>query len=284
MAAPRSKSRKRRRSSMAVGTTVTTKESHRARLLSNAERCGLKLRSDVQGDGKCYFRALADQLARIGLLESVKTTSHEALRAEICDYMQYNAIPEMEHHVSAEYISNMRQNHEWAGEPEIVATMKKYGVNMKVVTSAAGSTTNGFYMHHFQEKNATETLYLGHIHENHYVSLEPDDNQEQYPTKDIGAPSPAMSSADSRETFARPTKRIEKQSTIHSFFGRSTPKRLASQEPKTLESKSTLADTPPRPLTVTPSTSPTPATATKSAHSSPNTESTESAPLPPSTP
>ncbi|XP_071855195.1 uncharacterized protein [Apostichopus japonicus] len=198
--------------------TEASRDSHRARLFANAAKCGLKLRSDVQGDGNCYFRALADQLARIGLLECVNTTSHEVLRAEICDYMQHNPIPEMEHYVSSEYISNMRQNHQWAGEPEIVATKKKYGVNMKVVTSAACSTANEFYKHDFQEENATETLYLGHIHEKHYVSLEPDDDQDL--TKDRGAPSPAMSSAGKLKGLCEGTDATTDGKPTKSYFCR----------------------------------------------------------------
>ena len=73
--------------------------------------------------------------------------------------------------VNDEYIQKMRRNRTWAGEPEVVATSKKYRVNIKIVTSAEQSTNAGFYMHNYEEEGAEETLYLGHIHENHYVSL-----------------------------------------------------------------------------------------------------------------
>ena len=56
--------------------------------MSNAKKCGLKIRKEVAGDGNCYFRALADQLERTGI--TTATTSHEDLRAEICDYMEDN--------------------------------------------------------------------------------------------------------------------------------------------------------------------------------------------------
>ena len=65
----------------------------------------------------------------------------------------------------------MRVNGTWAGEPEVIASSKKYGVNMKIVTSAKQSTMLGQYVTEYKQDGATETLYFGHIHESHYISL-----------------------------------------------------------------------------------------------------------------
>lgn len=78
---------------------------------------------------------------------------------------------DMAHVVTNEYIRNMRKDGTWAGEPEIIASHQKYSVNIQIITSAEVSTLSGFYMHNYKEDGAKETLYLGHIHESHYVSL-----------------------------------------------------------------------------------------------------------------
>lgn len=63
--------------------------------------------------------------------------------------------------VNDEYIRKMRKIGTWAlGHPEIIVTGKLYRVNIKVVTSAEGSTASGFYMHEFNEEEAVDTYLL----------------------------------------------------------------------------------------------------------------------------
>lgn len=62
--------------------------------------------------------------------------------------------------VEDEYIRKRRKNGIWAGHSEIMVTGKLYGVNIKVVTSAEGSSSSGFYMHEFDEEEAVDTYLL----------------------------------------------------------------------------------------------------------------------------
>jgi hypothetical protein len=55
------------------------------RLLRNATTCGLKIRTDVAGDGNCFYHCIRDQLLR---LEKNHDVTASELRRKLVSFMQ----------------------------------------------------------------------------------------------------------------------------------------------------------------------------------------------------
>lgn len=124
---------------------------------------------DVPGDGNCFFHAVARQLKLLNDGEEVM--NYQVLRelavnqviANIGQFQDFTVEETID-----EYIDRISQEGEWADNPLIEALVREIGVNIVIINNAhidqphviSGGAHQG------------NTIYIGHIGETHYVSLE----------------------------------------------------------------------------------------------------------------
>jgi len=101
---------------------------------------------EMDADGNCMFRAISDQL-----YGDFGRRHHEDVRANVCNYLEkheneFKAFvvdddgldDEEDGEFSAsfqDYVSRMRMNGEWAGNPELVCASRCYGRDIEIFTA-----------------------------------------------------------------------------------------------------------------------------------------------------
>lgn len=124
---------------------------------------------DVARDGNCFFHAVARQLEILNNGEQVMTI--QELRAFAVNYIRNNqdefaGFIDNEETIE-EYLARISQHGQWADNPLIEALVREIGVNIVIINNA-----------HIDQPNIIgnafnqDTIYLGHLGEAHYVSLE----------------------------------------------------------------------------------------------------------------
>ena len=94
---------------------------------------------------------------------------HSEVREILIDYIPHNS-RRFENHLPEEldeYIRKMMEDGEWGGEHEIAAFSKLYSVNIIVYDEMSCSTS--YFI--AENENATHTVYLLMIHNNHFNTL-----------------------------------------------------------------------------------------------------------------
>ncbi|XP_015763817.1 PREDICTED: uncharacterized protein LOC107342821 isoform X2 [Acropora digitifera] len=150
-------------------------EQDEVRLCCRVRNCGLQIRDNIRKDGNCLFRAVSDQLNRLGEFEhythtSLRQLAVQTLREEshgLCkDYIS-EFVPNND--LSA-YLTNMERDGTWGGQIELISLARALGRTIKVVSSQGPS-------YDFVEKAGnpdSAPILLGLLSdERHYVSLEP---------------------------------------------------------------------------------------------------------------
>jgi hypothetical protein len=127
---------------------------------------GMKI-ADVSGDGNCFFHAVAAQLQ---LIRGEEVINHQKLRTFAIYYIRHHRV-EFQDFIIDEtieaYLDRMSRNREWADHNIIQALSRELRINIVIIGS-----------NHIDKPivvGAIEyerTIYLGHIVELHYVSLE----------------------------------------------------------------------------------------------------------------
>ena len=92
---------------------------------------------EVEGDGSCFFRSLADQLDHCGAIDHVQECfDHQILRQRIMSYVRAHRTmyePFMEDDEPFDdYVNRMEENGEWAGNVELQAASMELGVNIRI--------------------------------------------------------------------------------------------------------------------------------------------------------
>jgi hypothetical protein len=123
----------------------------------------------IDGDGNCYFRAIANFLARakyrgdMRRLEEHATTEEnntfDTVRQQICDLMFHNLQVFQGFLVDADYINRMRQDGVYGGEEEIAATSNLYNLVIFVFDIRAGGSRWRIYRPDNFNQN-TQAIYL----------------------------------------------------------------------------------------------------------------------------
>lgn len=151
-------------------------ERRTANLLRNARRRNLELHSDNEGGGDCMFHALRHQLFTHGIdIDSMM------IRQQIVTFLRSNPTLTMPdgsvvnfedfiYHRNGwnSYLNDMSRSGMWGDYLTLIAAANVFGVRIIIVSSLPG--TNDVTIDPMDSMNTTE-IYLGHLHELHYVSL-----------------------------------------------------------------------------------------------------------------
>ncbi|KAL9962679.1 hypothetical protein ACROYT_G031802 [Oculina patagonica] len=132
--------------------------------------------SDNQGSGNCLFYALSEQLKLVKKIE----IPHEELRSKLVQYLKEN--PKMldgtdlfnfvnGYQSWADYLTNMKQDGTWGDHVILYAAANCYETCIHVISSL--SHRNDVIIRPSRHVDDRHPLMLGHIHEIHYVSLQP---------------------------------------------------------------------------------------------------------------
>jgi hypothetical protein len=130
---------------------------------------------DVSSDGNCFFHAVERQLEilndgqQIMNYQELRELSIQYIRGhpeEIQDFLVNETIEE--------YVDRISQNGQWADHPLIAALARQLGVDIVIINN------NHIDQPHViagAEQQGRGIIYLGHLGEAHYVSLEPADGE-----------------------------------------------------------------------------------------------------------
>ncbi|XP_078384359.1 OTU domain-containing protein DDB_G0284757-like [Oculina patagonica] len=132
--------------------------------------------SDNQGSGDCMFYALSEQLDLVKRIQ----ISHQELRQTVVQYLNKN--PHMldgtdlfnfvhGYQTWADYLTNMEQDGTWGDHVILYAAANCYQTCIHVISSLPHHSDLTIRPEH--PIDSTNPLVLGHVHELHYVSLEP---------------------------------------------------------------------------------------------------------------
>lgn len=127
---------------------------------------------NVDGDGNCFFHAVARQIGGLGYTQDHKTLREIAINYMLENAQQFQGFAEGEADLNG-YIDMMSQNRQWADNLIIQALANALDINITiipddnnpVVIQANGGTTNA------------GNINIGFIHRVHYVSLEQIENE-----------------------------------------------------------------------------------------------------------
>ena len=145
-------------------------------LLYNAEQYGLELHSDNMGDGNCMFMAISHQLLTHGI-----EINHENIRRQLVDYLRHNPVLRSEEGIINlsdfvygyngnlnEYLNHMEQSGTWGDNLVLIAAANVFNARINIVSSLSDAVN---VVIEPTTRSAAFDLYLGHLHELHYVSL-----------------------------------------------------------------------------------------------------------------
>ncbi|XP_066288417.1 uncharacterized protein [Branchiostoma lanceolatum] len=147
-----------------------------SRLLRNLAREHLVVRDEIPSDGNCQFAAVADQLERIGR----GVWSHQDLRRMAVDYIRNNPVlpgPDpcrVADFVDGQdldgYLQHMGQEGVWGDHLTLLALTNCLHVRVQIMPSSSG---NPIILRPSGVASSTDVILLGHIAEEHYLSVEP---------------------------------------------------------------------------------------------------------------
>ncbi|KAJ7361790.1 Glycosyl transferases group 1 [Desmophyllum pertusum] len=145
------------------------------RLEQHIRSSGLQMRDEIPNDGNCLFHAIADQMERLGECShdhtSLRTLAVETLKNglhsidDITSYVPNNDLKS--------YLKHMSNDGTWGDHIVLVALADALGKTIRVVSSL---DTDNFEIVVEAGGLQGAPLLLGHLSENHYVSLEPVNN------------------------------------------------------------------------------------------------------------
>lgn len=127
---------------------------------------------DMLADGNCMFRALSDQLYHD------RGDRHQEIRSDVCDFMAakeadftvFLVLDEADGDEDAAnfdaYISKMREDGTWGGDPELNAASQFYRRDIQVFAASASYT-----IHHGAAKSAGADLRVSYHEHGHYNSV-----------------------------------------------------------------------------------------------------------------
>lgn len=126
---------------------------------------------EVEGDGSCFFRSLADQLEYISGDEKDYTVDHQTLRKRIISNVRANRTmyePFMEDDEPFdEYVDRMEEEGEWAGNVELQAASLELGVNIRIYQAGQAPWTVK------NHSDSAPLLHLSYHDGSHYNSVRP---------------------------------------------------------------------------------------------------------------
>ena len=145
-------------------------------LLQNAQQYGLELHSDNRGDGNCMFMALSHQLLTHGI-----DIEHTDIRLQLVDYLRSHPVlrsDEGDVNLSDfiygyngnlnDYLNSMEQSGNWGDNLILIAAANVFNARINVVSSLTNAAN---VVIEPTSRGAAFDIYLGHLHELHYVSL-----------------------------------------------------------------------------------------------------------------
>jgi len=143
---------------------------------------GLKEKAKIKGDGNCQFASCADQLfddpdkcteVRQEVVKWLKKNQHYRLPngTTIGDYLQTEFFPTWN-----DYVDYMSQDKIWGDHFTLLAIAEVYQTKIVIVSSMDVDPGIDPFTVIVPEK-WTKTIYISHLHELHYSSLCPDDEE-----------------------------------------------------------------------------------------------------------
>jgi len=143
---------------------------------------GLKEKTKIKGDGNCQFASCADQFfddpdkcteVRQAVVEWLKKNQHYRLPngTTIGDYLQTEFFPTWN-----DYVHYMSQDKIWGDHFTLLAIAEVYQTKIVIVSSMdVDPGIDPFTV--IVPQKWTKTIYISHLHELHYSSLCPDDEE-----------------------------------------------------------------------------------------------------------
>jgi hypothetical protein len=119
-----------------------------------------RLPKKMIGDGNCLFRAIADQLERIGIAENYQT-----LRDKVSEYYLRNGRVALDYDFQLfhsrsreEYAHFISRDGEWGCEIDIKVLAMLYNVYIVVVYPNPKVGMRGSFLYHIINKDGSETI------------------------------------------------------------------------------------------------------------------------------
>jgi len=152
---------------------------NRNRLDQRLQKCGLKEKREIPGDGNCQFTSISDQL-----FNTLENTNR--LRLEAVQWLRQHKdwkLPENGAVLSDfacdmawnEFCDHMAKNGIWGNHITLLAIAELYQVTILVVSSVENEDSFIIEINPFTEKHKQQlqkrTIYLSHYAEYHYGSL-----------------------------------------------------------------------------------------------------------------
>ena len=152
-------------------------ERRKASLLQNAQRRNLELHADNDGGGDCMFYALQHQLLTHGIeidasiirqqvVEFLR--SHPTLTTPDGNVVTFSDFIHNQNGWDA-YLNDLSRSGVWGDYLTLIAASNVFGLRIVVVSSIQGA--QDITINPIENNEETTEIYLGHLHELHYVSL-----------------------------------------------------------------------------------------------------------------
>ena len=154
-------------------------EGRKANLLQQAKRRNLELHTDNEGGGDCMFHALRHQLLTHGI--DVDATM---IRRQIVEFLCSHPILTMSDGSTVNfsefiyntngwdvYLNDLSRPGVWGDYLTLIAASNVFGLRIIVVSSIQGA--EDVIINPVENNQQITEIYLGHLHEFHYVSLIP---------------------------------------------------------------------------------------------------------------
>lgn len=146
---------------------------------------GLRLRADIEGDGACQFRSVADLLFN-------DQEQHYVVRTAACDWLRDRETEEISpgdaqtqfvKYISdaswAAYVLRMRNATEWGDHLTLIALADAYRLRINVLSDVPRREVDSPVSEIVPLDGVVEkTIWLAHYSEFHYVSIEPTSTTE----------------------------------------------------------------------------------------------------------
>ena len=155
-----------------------TEDDRQSNLLENANKLSLEIHSNNPGGGNCMFYALSLQLLTHGI-----DTSHKRIWKRIVDFLRTNPslrlgtgrIVNFEDFISHRngwnsYLSELSMDRTWGGYLTLIAAANVLSIRITVVSSIPDAPIRVIEP---VETSRNINIYLGDLHELHYMGLIP---------------------------------------------------------------------------------------------------------------
>ena len=155
-----------------------TEENRQSTLLRNAQRMSLEFHSDNQGGGNCMFYALSHQLLTYGI-----DLNYQQIRHRIVEFLRTNPSLQLSNGVTVNfenfihhrngwnsYLTELSMDGTWGDYLTLMAAANIFHMRITVVSSILDAPPTIIEP---VESSDNINIYLGHLHEFHYISLIP---------------------------------------------------------------------------------------------------------------